>query len=92
MKTLIMVDIQNDFCPGGNLAVPDGDQVVEVANKLGARFSKAMAVMVDEADEDSEDGEEYEEESEDDLMLDAIQRMGALPGSYGSPAKEKPDG
>ena len=34
MKVLVLVDIQNDFCPGGALAVPEGDQVVAVANKL----------------------------------------------------------
>lgn len=34
MKVLILVDIQNDFCPGGSLAVPEGDQVVPVANTL----------------------------------------------------------
>jgi nicotinamidase/pyrazinamidase len=34
MKALLLVDIQNGFCPGGNLAVPDGDQVVSVANRL----------------------------------------------------------
>ncbi len=34
MKCLVLVDIQNDFCPGGTLAVKDGDQVVAVANKL----------------------------------------------------------
>lgn len=33
-NALILVDIQNDFCPGGALAVPDGDAVVEVANRL----------------------------------------------------------
>ncbi|MGB0749164.1 MAG: bifunctional nicotinamidase/pyrazinamidase [Magnetospiraceae bacterium] len=31
---LIVVDIQNDFCPGGALAVPEGDQVVPLANWL----------------------------------------------------------
>lgn len=36
-KALLLVDIQNDFCPGGNLAVPDGDQVVPVANELIAK-------------------------------------------------------
>ena len=37
-KALILVDIQNDFCGGGALAVPDGDAVVRVANALrGAR-------------------------------------------------------
>ncbi|MEX0681133.1 MAG: bifunctional nicotinamidase/pyrazinamidase [Balneolales bacterium] len=34
MKTLIVVDTQNDFCPGGALAVPDGDDVVPVINTL----------------------------------------------------------
>jgi nicotinamidase/pyrazinamidase len=34
MKVLVLVDIQNDFCPGGALAVPGGDQVVPVANAL----------------------------------------------------------
>lgn len=35
-KALIIVDVQNDFCPGGALAVPNGDQVVVVANDLVA--------------------------------------------------------
>jgi nicotinamidase/pyrazinamidase len=34
MKALIVVDIQNDFCPGGALAVSKGDEVVPVANRL----------------------------------------------------------
>ena len=34
MKTLLLVDIQNDFCSGGALEVKDGDAVVHVANKL----------------------------------------------------------
>ncbi|PWT70941.1 MAG: nicotinamidase [Chloroflexi bacterium] len=31
--TLIIVDVQNDFCPGGSLAVPHGDQVIAVLNQ-----------------------------------------------------------
>ena len=34
MRALILVDIQNDFCLGGALAVPQGDEVVAVANRL----------------------------------------------------------
>ncbi len=34
MKALLLVDIQNGFCPGGNLPVADGDAVVSVANRL----------------------------------------------------------
>ena len=36
---LIVVDVQNDFCPGGTLAVPEGDAVVPVINRLSTRFA-----------------------------------------------------
>ncbi|MDH3689073.1 MAG: bifunctional nicotinamidase/pyrazinamidase [Gammaproteobacteria bacterium] len=35
---LLIVDVQNDFCPGGALAVSDGDQVVPVINRLAHLF------------------------------------------------------
>jgi nicotinamidase/pyrazinamidase len=35
---LLVVDIQNDFCPGGGLAVPHGDEVVPVINRLSDHF------------------------------------------------------
>jgi len=35
---LIIVDVQNDFCPGGSLPVPDGDKVVEPLNKVVQLF------------------------------------------------------
>jgi nicotinamidase/pyrazinamidase len=35
---LIVVDIQNDFCPGGSLSVPRGHEVVPVINRLAQRF------------------------------------------------------
>lgn len=38
MKALLIVDVQNDFCPGGALAVPDGDKVVPVINSLIDEF------------------------------------------------------
>ena len=37
-KALIVVDVQNDFCPGGTLAVEDGDKVVPPLNKLMKEF------------------------------------------------------
>ena len=33
-KALLLIDIQNGFCPGGNLPVTDGDAVVPIANRL----------------------------------------------------------
>jgi len=35
---LLVIDVQNDFCPGGALPVPEGDQVVPVINGLARRF------------------------------------------------------
>jgi len=43
MRALLLVDIQNDFLPGGALAVPEGDQVVHVANALMSRFDLVLA-------------------------------------------------
>lgn len=40
---LIIVDLQNDFCPGGALAVPHGDDVVAPLNALAARFGTVVA-------------------------------------------------
>jgi nicotinamidase/pyrazinamidase len=34
MKALLVVDVQNDFCPGGSLAVTDGDSVVPIVNSI----------------------------------------------------------
>lgn len=39
---LLVVDVQNDFCPGGALAVPEGDAVVPVINRLGRDFAHVI--------------------------------------------------
>ena len=45
MKTLILVDIQNDFLPGGALAVSAGDAVIPVANTLQTVFPLVVATQ-----------------------------------------------
>ena len=42
---LLVVDVQNDFCPGGSLAVPHGDEVVPVINRLAARFANIVVTQ-----------------------------------------------
>ena len=42
---LLVVDVQNDFCPGGPLAVPDGDAVVPVINKASGLFPLIVATQ-----------------------------------------------
>jgi nicotinamidase/pyrazinamidase len=39
---LLVVDVQNDFCPGGALAVPGGDEVIPVVNALAGRFAHVI--------------------------------------------------
>src|SRR5881392_2598209 len=43
---LILVDVQNDFCPGGALAVPEGDRTVPVLNREIDRFARAGRPIV----------------------------------------------
>jgi nicotinamidase/pyrazinamidase len=47
MNALVLVDIQNDFLPGGALPVPDGDAVVPVANRIAGsnRFNLVVATQ-----------------------------------------------
>jgi nicotinamidase/pyrazinamidase len=40
---LIIVDLQNDFLPGGALAVPHGDEIIPIANELQQRFDLVLA-------------------------------------------------
>jgi len=39
---LLIVDVQNDFCPGGALAVPQGDEIVQGVNRLAAEFAHVI--------------------------------------------------
>lgn len=41
-KALIVIDVQNDFCPGGALAVPDGDEIVGGINDLMSEFDTVI--------------------------------------------------
>src|SRR5437763_23169 len=43
MDALIVVDVQNDFCPGGALAVPEGDAVLEAVNRLASEAPFVVA-------------------------------------------------
>ena len=45
MKALIITDIQNDFLPGGSLAVPDGDKIIPLVNDLMNKFSIILATQ-----------------------------------------------
>ena len=44
-SVLLVVDVQVDFCPAGNLPVPDGDKVVPVINRLAQAFPRIVATQ-----------------------------------------------
>ena len=45
MKTLVIIDVQNDFIPGGSLEVPEGDKIIPVINKLQQNFDLVIATQ-----------------------------------------------
>ncbi|MGN0003894.1 MAG: bifunctional nicotinamidase/pyrazinamidase [Sphingobacterium composti] len=45
MKALIIVDVQNDFLPGGSLAVPAGDEIIELINKIQSKYEIVVATQ-----------------------------------------------
>ena len=45
MKTLIIIDVQNDFMPGGSLAVPGGNIIVPVINRIQSHFDLILATQ-----------------------------------------------
>ena len=45
MKVLVVVDVQNDFMPGGSLSVPKGDQIVPIINAIQDSFDLIIATQ-----------------------------------------------
>lgn len=45
MRALLLIDIQNDFLPGGSLAVPGGDQIIPVVNEVQKSFDLVVATQ-----------------------------------------------
>ncbi|MDT0642067.1 bifunctional nicotinamidase/pyrazinamidase [Zunongwangia sp. F363] len=45
MKALLIIDVQNDFMPGGALAVPEGDKIVPIINRLQEKFDLVIATQ-----------------------------------------------
>ena len=45
MKTLVIIDVQNDFMPGGALSVPEGDKIVPLINELQEKFDLVIATQ-----------------------------------------------
>ena len=75
-KALILVDIQNDFCPGGALAVNEGDRVVEPANALAEKFVARGDIVVATQDAHPADHASFASQHEGVCIGDVIELGG----------------
>jgi len=72
MKALVIIDVQNDFMPGGSLEVPDGDRIVPVINELQEKFDLVVATQ----DWHPEDHVSFASNHEDKKPFDTINWQG----------------
>jgi nicotinamidase/pyrazinamidase len=76
MNALIIVDLQNDFLPGGALPVPSGDEVIPLANELQDRFELVVATQDwHPADHGSFAANHPGKKPGDRIMLDGIEQI-----------------
>ena len=76
MKALVLVDLQNDFCSGGQLAVPEGEEVVPVANGLMAAWNLVVATKDwHPANHGSFAGNHEGKEIGDVIVLDGLEQI-----------------
>jgi nicotinamidase/pyrazinamidase len=76
MKALIIVDVQNDFLPGGALPVPCGDEIIPLVNDLQKQFELALATQDwHPADHGSFAANHPGKKPGDRIMLDGIEQI-----------------
>jgi nicotinamidase/pyrazinamidase len=76
MNALIIVDLQNDFLPGGALPVPHGDEVIPVANELQSRFDLVVATKDwHPSDHGSFAASHSDKKPGDHIILDGIEQI-----------------
>ncbi|MFT7642397.1 MAG: nicotinamidase/pyrazinamidase [Pirellulaceae bacterium] len=75
MKALLVVDVQNDFLPGGSLAVTDGDQVIPVINRLMQQFSVVVATQDWHPVDHGSFADNHELSAGELIVLDGLQQI-----------------
>jgi nicotinamidase/pyrazinamidase len=76
MNALILVDLQNDFLPGGALGVPHGDEIIPLANKVQRKFELVLATKDwHPSDHGSFAANHKGKKPGDRIMLDGIEQI-----------------
>ncbi|MEN6622086.1 MAG: bifunctional nicotinamidase/pyrazinamidase [Smithella sp.] len=85
---LIITDIQNDFCPGGALAVAEGDRIVPIVNKLSHKFDKVVATQDWHPPGHVSFASTHKKNPYEVITIDGIQQVlwpdHCVPGSFGA--------
>jgi nicotinamidase/pyrazinamidase len=85
---LIITDIQNDFCPGGALAVADGDKIIPIVNTLARKFDKVVATQDWHPPGHASFASTHNKEPYDIITIDEIQQVlwpvHCVTGSFGA--------
>ncbi len=75
MKALIIVDVQNDFCPGGALAVREGNQIVPLINVLQKHFDLVVATQDWHPKDHLSFASNHNKKVGDSVSLDGLQQI-----------------
>ena len=76
MKALLIIDVQNDFMPGGALAVPEGDRIIPVVNRLQEKFDLVIATQDWHPQDHASFAESHSGKNEfETIDLDGIQQI-----------------
>jgi nicotinamidase/pyrazinamidase len=85
---LIITDIQNDFCPGGALAVAEGDKIIPIVNALARKFDKVVATQDWHPPGHASFASTHNKEPYDIITIDEIQQVlwpvHCVTGSFGA--------
>jgi len=72
---LIITDIQNDFCPGGALAVAEGNEIIPIVNSLAQKFDKVVATQDWHPSDHVSFAATHNKELYDVITIDGIQQV-----------------
>jgi len=75
MNALILVDIQNDFSPSGNLPVPEGDQIIVTVNRLQPHFDLVVATKDWHPPDHKSFAREHGKNPGDKILLNGIEQI-----------------
>jgi nicotinamidase/pyrazinamidase len=94
-NALLIIDVQNDFCPGGALPVMEGDEVIEPINVLSAKFKKVVATQDWHPVNHISFAKNHRKEPYEIILIDGIEQVlwpeHCVPGTWGADFPEKLD-